>query len=166
MDISEVYKPYNSLKLGIIVLAISAFTTLAAIPLEANADSDHCQWDKSRHSEFMEKQQKELHGKLGLSASQEPAWKDFIAQMKPDEHQTKQDWSELSKLSTPDRLDHMVAKSKERQQALESHVQAIKAFYAQLTTEQKKIFDESFHFHRHGHGWFHRLWDKWHHERD
>jgi protein CpxP len=152
METSGSYKTDNLMKYGIIIMIVAAFAALVAMPLLANADCERGHWDKTRHSEFMEKRQNALHDKLGLSASQEAAWNDFIVKSKPDEHRTRPDWSELSRLSTPDRLDHMLAMMKERQQAMESHVKAVKAFYAQLTPEQQKIFDESFPPHKREHG--------------
>ena len=137
-------------------MAISTLAALAATPIAANADSDHWCRDNSRHSEYLQKRQTELHDKLGLSASQQPAWNDFITKTKPAEHQTRADWSKLSKLSTPERLDFLMAKSKEHQQALESHTKVVKTFYSQLNSEQQKIFDDSFHFHGHEHGRWNR----------
>lgn len=148
MEKSEIYKTDNFMKYGILIMLLAAFAALVALPRLANAECEHGHWDKTRHSEFMEKRQNALHDKLGLSASQEGAWNDFIVKSKPNEHRTRPDWSELSKLPTPDRLDHMLAMMKERQQAMESHAEAVKAFYAQLTPEQQKIFDESFSLHK------------------
>ena len=144
MEKSEIYNEESFKKYGILIMVFAAFAALVAIPLLANAECGHGHWDKSRRSEFMEKRQNALHDKLGLSASQEAAWNDFIVKSKPIERPTKPAWSELSTLSTPDRLDHMLAMMKDRQQTMESHAQAVKAFYAQLTPEQQKIFDESF----------------------
>lgn len=155
MEKFAIYKTDNIMKYGIYIMVFVAFAALVAIPLLAsaeNADCGHKHWDKSMRGDFMEKRQNALHDKLGLSTSQEAAWKDFIVRSKPGEHSTKPDWSELSKLSTPDRLDHMLAMMKERQQAMESRVQATKTFYAQLTPEQQKIFDDAYfrHMGRHG----------------
>jgi Spy/CpxP family protein refolding chaperone len=56
----------------------------------------------------------------------------------------KEDWKEMSKLPTPDRLDHILARAKEREQRIEMRVQATKEFYGQLTPAQQKTFDASF----------------------
>ena len=132
-----------------------AFVALAAIPVFANAEYEHANCDKSKHSEFFEKRQSELHDRLGLSASQEAAWNNFVVKSKSNDHQTRPDWSELSKLSTPDRLDRILAMKKDREQAMESRVKVVKAFYAQLTPAQQKIFDESFSHRKQRHEWHH-----------
>jgi Spy/CpxP family protein refolding chaperone len=139
------------MKYGIMLMVFAAFAALFAIPLLANAECEHGHWDKSKHSEFMEKRQNALHDKLGLSTSQEVAWNDFVAKTKPKDHSAKPDWSEVSRLPTPDRLDHMLAMMKDRQKVMESHVQVVKTLYALLTPEQQKIFDESFSHNNRGH---------------
>jgi len=50
----------------------------------------------------------------------------------------------------------MMAHMKKRQERMESHIKSIKSFYAQLSAEQKKSFDESFREFEH----------KWHHEKE
>lgn len=152
MEKSELYKSDNLMKYGLMIMVLAAFSVLVLIPLLASADCEHEHWDKSKHGEFMEKRQNALHAKLGLSASQEAAWNDFVAKSKSNEQTKRPDWSKLSSLPTPDRLDRMLAMMKERQQAMEVHVEAVKTFYAQLTPEQKKIFDESFAHHMGSHG--------------
>ncbi len=149
MEKSSNFKSQSFIKNGIVTLAFAAVASLVAAPLVAQADCDHGHWDKAKHSEFMEKHQKELHEKLALSASQAPAWNNFVTNSKPKDGMAKPDWSELSKLSTPDRLDRMLAMMKDHEKSMESHVQVVKAFYAQLTPAQKKTFDDSFH-HEHG----------------
>ena len=61
----------------------------------------------------------------------------------------KEDWAELSKLTTPERLDHMLARTKEREEQTEKRVQATKEFYSQLTPTQQKTFDTSFQHREH-----------------
>jgi len=152
------------MKYGITIMLSMALVALVTMPLHATADDGHAHWDDSKRSEFFEKRQNALHDKLELTAAQEPAWKDFVTSIKPDEHRTKHDWSELSKLSTPDRLDRMLTIMKDRQQALESRVKPIKVFYDQLTVEQKKTFDESFHALWRGHRWHHGYENRCHRE--
>src|ERR1039457_5755119 len=183
MDKTEVSKSDNHVKYGLPGLIPLVFAALIAMPLFVHADSEHSHWDKEKHSEYCQKHEQKLHDKLGLTASQESVCKDFIAKIKPEEHKAKQDWSELSKLSTPERLDRMLAKMKDRQQQMESRVKAIKDFYGQLTSEQKKTFDDSFHFHggwlgwhhhhRHGcdhhqqrHGWYGSHEHEWHSDHE
>jgi Spy/CpxP family protein refolding chaperone len=92
----------------------------------------------------------DLKAKLQLQADQEAAWSTFSAAMAPPERATmaarQAQRAELMKLSTPERIDRMQSFHQQRQAdmnaAMEKRGQATKAFYATLTAEQKKIFDE------------------------
>ncbi|OIQ74960.1 hypothetical protein GALL_433760 [mine drainage metagenome] len=139
------------------ILIPMALASLLAISPVAHADdsSGHCEhrhWDQEMHRAFFHKRQQELHDKLALTAAQEAAWNAFVAKTAPGEGRDRMSWSELSGLSTPDRLDRMLASAKDRELRLETRVQATKEFYMQLTPAQQKIFDASFqHLHDHIH---------------
>ena len=49
---------------------------------------------------------------------------------------------EWAKLTTPERADKMVERMREQQSRMFEHVAALKEFYAVLTPEQKKTFDD------------------------
>ncbi|MDO9192450.1 MAG: Spy/CpxP family protein refolding chaperone [Undibacterium sp.] len=91
----------------------------------------------------MEKHQKELHDKLKLTAAQEPAWKTFTDAIAPEAMAARPDRAAMEKLTAPERMEKMLALSKERQAKMEGHLAALKTFYAVLTPEQKKILDAS-----------------------
>lgn len=129
-------------------------TTLVAISSVAYSHENHgdCKqghWDKAKQAEFFQKRQKELHDKLALTVTQEPAWNNFVEKTKPTEMHKKEEWAELSKLTTPERLDHMLARTKEREERVEKRIQATKEFYSQLTLTQQKTFDTLFQHHEH-----------------
>jgi protein CpxP len=92
----------------------------------------------------------DLKAKLKITASQEAAWNTFADSMKPanDMMGKRPDPAELDKLNTPDRIDKMRAMHKERMTAMEAAMDkrgdATKTFYAALSPEQKKVFDEAF----------------------
>ena len=119
--------------------------------------------DPAKFKEHMEKRQAELHDKLKLTANQEPAWKAFTASMAPAERGQAQrpDRAEWEKLSAPERMEKMLERSKQRQDAMATRLTAVKKFYAQLTPEQQTVFNDSFakpqRFGHHGH--------RGHHER-
>lgn len=96
----------------------------------------------------MAKHLAELHDKLKLSAAQEPAWKTFTNAITPGAMPAHPDRAAMEKMTAPERMEKMLALSKERQVKMESHLAALKTFYAQLTAEQKKIVDAS-HAHMH-----------------
>lgn len=97
----------------------------------------------------MAKHLAELHTKLKLSAAQEPAWKTFTDAITPGAIPARPDRAAIEKMTAPERMEKMLASSKERQAKMESHLAALKTFYAQLTVQQKKIVDAS---HRRMHG--------------
>ena len=97
----------------------------------------------------MEKHRAQLHDKLKLTPQQEPAWKTFTDATNPAhagmhkdrsaEHQT------MATLTAPARMEKMLEHAKERLARMQQHLDALKTFYAVLTPEQQKIFDESHH---------------------
>lgn len=93
-------------------------------------------------AEFREKRLAALHDKLKLSAEQEAAWKTYGEKMQAALPQNRPDREEIRKLSTPERLDKMLALMKEGEKHMEARAAAVKEFYAVLTPEQRKLFDE------------------------
>ena len=98
-----------------------------------------------------------LKEKLALNAEQEAAWDAFAAASQHGAHrsgmQRQAMRGDFDKLSTPERLDRMLAMSELRRTHLLERAQAIKALYAQLTPEQQRMFDAEAmpRPHRHGH---------------
>lgn len=83
----------------------------------------------------------ELKGKLKLEASQESAWNTFAQAMQPTPPGARPDRAAMDKLTTPERIDQMMAFKAQRDTQMLKHADATKAFYATLNTEQKKTFD-------------------------
>lgn len=82
----------------------------------------------------------QLHDKLKLSTGQEAAWKTFTAALKADAP-ARPEQRQLGELSAPERVETMIAHMKANQERMQKHLDALKPFYAQLTPEQKKVFD-------------------------
>ena len=78
--------------------------------------------------------------RLALTAAQEGAWNTFVAAMKPPAMQ-RPDRAEMARLTTPERIDRMRAMREQRNAAQDKRAEATKAFYAQLSADQKKVFD-------------------------
>ena len=91
----------------------------------------------------MAKHLAEMHDKLKLSAAQEPAWNTFTAAIVPGAMPAHPDRAAMEKMTAPERMEKMVALSKERLAKMESRLAALKAFYTVLTPEQKKLLDAS-----------------------
>lgn len=91
---------------------------------------------------FFEKRQAALHDKLKLNANQEAAWKTYLGKIGPVEPGQRPDRDAIAKLSAPERMEKMLGFMKERENRLASATAATKEFYAVLTPEQQKIFNE------------------------
>ena len=101
-----------------------------------------------------------LHDKLKLTPAQEPAWKTFTASMMPaGAMPARMDHAAIARMTAPERLEKWIAFSKERIGKQEARLAALKTFYAVLTPEQQKDFDDSVPGGRHGphrgHGMMH-----------
>ena len=83
----------------------------------------------------------EMHDKLKLSAAQEPVWKNFTDAITSGAMPAHPDRAAMEKMTAPERMEKMLALFKERLGRMESHLAALKTFYAVLTPEQKKIVD-------------------------
>ena len=95
--------------------------------------------DPARMAERMQQRMTALKGKLNISAAQEPAWTTWTTAMRPPQQMPAR--PDLASLSTPERIDTMRAMHTQRQAEMDKRAEATKAFYAQLTPEQKKTFD-------------------------
>lgn len=95
-----------------------------------------------RHAERMKMHQQRVHDALKLTPQQEPAWAKYQESHPFAGKTNRPDPAEMAKLTAPERADRMLEMQKQHQDAMSKHVVAMKDFYAQLTPEQKKTFDE------------------------
>ena len=98
---------------------------------------------QNMRGERQQMHQQRLHDALKLTTAQEGAWTKFQESRpyaNPD--QKRPDPADMAKLSAPDRAEKMLDFQKQHQEAMGKHVAVMKDFYAQLTPEQKKTFDE------------------------
>jgi protein CpxP len=134
-------------------LLLASTTFVTAIPAQAQPmiGETGLHHDEGRMHERMskhwEKRQAELKGKLNLTAAQEPAWIAFVEGMKAPSKPLAQpiERDALVKLSTPERLDKINAAHEANLAMMQTHIkqrtEATRAFYSQLSNEQKKVFD-------------------------
>lgn len=86
-----------------------------------------------------------LHDELKITPAQEGAFKSFVAAMQPpahapqDQRQARAEWANLN---APQRMSKMIDLQKKRTAALEQRQGALNSFYAVLSPDQKKTFDE------------------------
>ncbi len=134
------------------ILAGMAIAVLSATVYARGADD--CDYGHGEHGgmmgrdpERMEKMHEQrlatLHDKLKLTAQQEPAWKKYAAQKPLFDKTTRPDPEEMAKLNSPQRLEKALERMRAMEAKLTEHLAALKEFYAVLTPEQQKIFDDS-----------------------
>lgn len=105
-----------------------------------------------RMKERMEKKAEALHAKLNLSAEQQKAWETYLAAMRPSERPARVSREEMAKLAAPERMERMHQMMQHAEQQMAKRVAATRDFYAVLTPEQRKVFDENFRMGRGHHG--------------
>ena len=109
-------------------------------------------FDPVKRAERIEKRQQKLHEALKLTANQEPAWKAYIAAIAPRQDIARVDRASFKELNATQRAEKRLEFSKARIAHQETRLAALKTFYATLTPEQQKVFDEhSMHGKRKGH---------------
>jgi len=97
---------------------------------------------RERMAERHNKHLGELKAKLQLQANQDGAWNTFAQAMQPPAKPLQRpDRAALEKLTTPERIDQMMALKAQHDERMQKHADATKAFYATLNPEQKKTFD-------------------------
>ena len=101
-------------------------------------------------AERFAKRQAALHDKLGLSATQEPAWKTFTDRLQASAP-VKSEVARDTNMTAPERADRMVAALQAAQQRAATRAQAVKEFYSALSPAQQKVFDSQFHGRHHHH---------------
>lgn len=126
------------------ILAASAY----AVSADKADDKPRCEAGRMQQGEGWEAKRAAhlaaLKTKLKLTAAQEPAWNTFAEASRTGPHPGVDRGAmreDFEKLSTPERLDRMQAMAEVRRARMAERAAAIKAFYAQLTPEQQKVFD-------------------------
>ena len=113
-----------------------------------------------RMHEHMQRRLESFRRILQITPAQDGAFNAWAAAMMPSPQAMQQRRAlheEMSKLTTPERIDRMRQLRTERNAAMDKRLDATKTFYAQLTPPQQKAFDEvSLRFlgghHGRGHG--------------
>lgn len=100
-------------------------------------------FDPAKRAEHFAQRQQKLHDALKLTAAQETAWTTYIAAIKPQTPVGRPDRIDLKALPAPERLEKRIECQKERLAKQEARLAALKTFYAVLTPEQQKTFDQA-----------------------
>ncbi|MEN9385140.1 MAG: hypothetical protein RL323_2283 [Pseudomonadota bacterium] len=133
------------------LIAVSAAALLGGASLVAMASpkgGEGCGGkDHGARSEKMQQRmaarQTELKTALKLTPQQDAAWAQYQQAMTPPKGMgMNMDHAEMAKLTTPQRLEKMQAMHQEHQTQMNQRLQATKTFYATLSPEQQKVFDQ------------------------
>ena len=111
-------------------------------PTGPQAERPYGNKDSERTAKGFERRMTELKSKLQLTPAQEGAWTKFAEAMRPAATAPRPDHDAMMKLPTPERIDQMRALHQQHTAQMDQRGEAAKAFYATLTPEQKKRFDE------------------------
>lgn len=110
----------------------------------------------AKMAEHFAKRQAKLHDALQLTGGQESAWAAYQAAIKPSGAMMAAmgDRATWAAMSAPQRMEKMIAMSKQHTAMMESQLGALNTFYSTLSPAQKKVFDEQTRGGRghHGHG--------------
>lgn len=97
---------------------------------------------QERMHERMQARMSRLKEQLQLTPEQDGAWATFQEAMRPVAQRPRMpNRQEMSRLSTPERIDRMRQLREQHTSEANRKGDAAKAFYAQLTPAQQKIFD-------------------------
>ena len=108
---------------------------------------------QERRQAHMAQRANAFKAQLKLTPEQEPAWTAFMAAMQPAERPARLDPADMEKRTTPERIDRMRALRAQHAAEADRRGEATKTFYAALTPEQQKTFDDrAQQMHRKG-GW-------------
>jgi len=106
---------------------------------------------QAKMAEHFARRTARLHDELNITPAQENAFRAYVASLRPRAPQVRGERASFKDLSAPARMEQMIAMQKQRTAEMEARMPALNAFYAQLTPEQKVIFDKQ-GGHRRGHG--------------
>ena len=138
----------KNVKALIPALIITAGATLIAFP--SFAQPRDCtgvgpmsgERPQAMRGERMKMRQQQLHDALKLKPEQEAAWSKFQDTHPFVNGQQRPVAGDFAVLSAPERAEKMLEQQKRHQEAMVQHVSAMKAFYEQLTSEQRQVFDQ------------------------
>lgn len=125
-------------------LAAQAHPGSAAAPGVESAPSAGQHAERhTRMQEHMARRAAELKARLQLSPEQESSWSTYLAALQPANPGARPERGEISRLSTPERLDKMRELRRQHEAEFDRRDAATRSFYASLSAPQQKVFDEN-----------------------
>lgn len=131
----------SSLVISLAVLGLGG-SALVAQAQESNPKAASVEGHHGERAAHLAKRQARLHDALKLTAAQEPAWAAWSAASKPGERPARGERGQWAGKSAPERMEQQLEMAKKHVAHLETRLAALNTFYATLTPEQKKVFDE------------------------
>ncbi|MCE3264849.1 MAG: hypothetical protein K0R43_3928 [Pseudoduganella sp.] len=119
----------------------------AAMPAVA-AEGPHQQYaatkfDPVKMQERMDRRAQRMHDALKITPAQEGAWQAYLSALKSNMPQRAEfDRAAFKSMPAPERMEKRIEMTKSHIIRMENNLAATKTFYAQLTPEQQKLFDE------------------------
>ncbi|QYF94793.1 Spy/CpxP family protein refolding chaperone [Massilia sp. PAMC28688] len=99
-----------------------------------------------KHGNWAERQAQraqKLHDALKLTPAQEGAWASYSAAIKPQARPERGQKGAWQAMSAPERMEKRLARARMKVEKMEARLAATASFYATLSPEQKKVFDEN-----------------------
>ncbi|WP_338769921.1 Spy/CpxP family protein refolding chaperone [Massilia sp. METH4] len=133
----------KSIIVGVTLLGIgSAAMAAPAVETPRNHAYAETKFDPAKRAERIAQRQQKLHDALALTPNQEASWKTYIAAITPQQPVGRVDRAAFRDLPAPQRAEKRLESAKARVAQQESRLAALKTFYAVLTPEQQKVFDQ------------------------
>lgn len=149
----------KSIIIGIAVLGLGG-TTLAVQAHEGQGHGAKHEQMKAKWGERAAKRELKRQETLKLTPAQQAAWSTYTSAVKPAANKERTERGAWNTMAAPDRMAKRIEMARQRVTMMETRLEATKAFYAVLTPEQKKLFDENSMQrggHKTGHGMGHRM---------
>lgn len=141
-------KSLLSLTMGVALLAAGAAQAQMGSAMSGQESGLHKQEHAQGHKKDGERMHKrhqhrmdKLKQSLKLGSEQAQAWAAFEASMHPQGMQ-RPDPQAMAKMTTPERLDFMSKMKTQHSASMQSRMDATRIFYASLSNDQKKTFDQ------------------------
>jgi Spy/CpxP family protein refolding chaperone len=132
----------KSIIIGLTVLGLGG-TTLAVQAHDGRGHAAKHEQMKANWGERAAKREQKLHDALKLTPNQEAAWATYTSAIKPAARTERGERGDWKNMAAPERMAKRIEMAKQRVAVMESRLQAVSAFYAVLTPEQKKLFDDN-----------------------
>lgn len=139
----------KSLIIGMTVLglagssfAVQAHEAKAGVTAAAHQDHARHAERHAKRAEHRAQRAQKLHDALKLAPAQEAAWVAYSGAIKPPARAERGERGAWKSMTAPERMEKRVARAKQRVEMMEARLAATSTFYATLSPEQKKLFDE------------------------